>query len=45
MCYTENIKKKHKALNTKHYYLIVLHLSLVRGQNLYSRAKPRAIAL
>ena len=42
---TENIRKKHKALNTKHYYLKVLYHSLVRGQYLYSRAKPGGIAL
>ena len=42
---TENIIKKHKILNTKHYYLKVLYHSLVRGQYLYSRAKPRDIAV
>ena len=45
MCNTENIKDKTKTLlHTKHYYLMVLYLGLVRGQYLYSRAKSRGIA-
>ena len=45
MCNTEKIRKQNKTLNTKHYYLKVLYHSLVRGQYLYSRAKPGGIAL
>ena len=44
-CVTQKTETKHKTLNTKHYYLKVLYLSLVRGQYLYSRAKRRCIAL
>ena len=39
------IKPKHNTLNTKHNYLKVLYHSLVRGQYLYSKAKPGGIAL
>ena len=45
-CVTQKtLETKHKTLNTKHYYLKVLYHSLVRGQYLYSRAKPGGIAL
>ena len=45
-CITQKtLKTKHKIFNTKHYYLRVLYHSLVRGQYLYSRAKPGGIAL
>ena len=43
MCNTEN-RKQNKTLNTKHYLKVLYH-SLVRGQYLYSRAKPGGIAL
>ena len=41
----KTLETKHKTLNTIHYYLKVLYHSLVRGQYLYSRAKPGGIAL
>ena len=41
----KTLETKHKTLSTEHYYLMVLYLSLVRGQYLYSRAKLRGIAL
>ena len=45
-CVTQKIlDTKHKILNSKHYYLRVSYLSLVRGQYLYSQAKPRDIVL
>ena len=45
-CVTQKtLETKHKTLNTKHYYLKVLYHSLVRGQYLYSRPKPRGISL
>ena len=45
-CVTQKtLETKHKTLNEKHYYLMVLYLSLVRGQYLYSRARSRVIVL
>ena len=45
-CVTQKtLETKHNRFNTKHYYLKVLYHSLVRGQYLYSRAKPGGIAL
>ena len=45
-CITQKtLKTKHKIFSPKHYYLRVLYHSLVRGQYLYSRAKPGGIAL
>ena len=45
-CVTQKtLDTKHNILNTKQYYLMVLYLSLVRGQYMYSKSKPRGISL
>ena len=43
-CVTQKTETEDKTLNTKHYLQVLYH-SLVRGQQLYSRAKPGGIAL
>ena len=41
----KSLETKHKTSKTKSYYLKILYHSMIRGQYLYSRAKPLIVLL